>query len=189
VLAREAGDVELPKVGESHSCGHPTQARRGSQDFPRSFKRRSDLAIPWKLHWLQKSNFHNFRWREIALLPQEKSVGTSWNLLAMLHTWCARIATREIRCVVVCYLKRKTANHNVGVMVTISRVSRCLNRSIGGNPQQLPLQETRQRRQKSSNGTRHLCLRERSQLQGDSSADSRSRILQAPRSQTVSRSM
>jgi hypothetical protein len=28
VLAREAGDVELPKVGESHSCGHPTQARR-----------------------------------------------------------------------------------------------------------------------------------------------------------------
>jgi hypothetical protein len=28
VLAREASDVELPKFGESHSCGHPTQARR-----------------------------------------------------------------------------------------------------------------------------------------------------------------
>jgi len=28
VLAREDGDAELPKFGESHSCGHPTQAWR-----------------------------------------------------------------------------------------------------------------------------------------------------------------
>jgi hypothetical protein len=28
VLAREAGDSELPKFRESHSCGHPTQTRR-----------------------------------------------------------------------------------------------------------------------------------------------------------------